>query len=110
MQNEINRNLKNFSTQLIVEEAVKPFPTETDDDLTEAPISVYGTEFEHELMERIIEPDTKGLKKDNLWLKLVDICNLDPEKRLDEVLALIPEDEEVEVTLKKVEEKETKEV
>ena len=50
-------------------------------------------------MDRIEVPEQKGLEKDDLKKKLVDLCNIDPEKRLDEVLALIPEDEEVEVKI-----------
>ena len=48
-------------------------------------------------MERIEQPDVKGLEKDDLKQKLVNLCQIDPEKRLDEVLALIPEGEEVDI-------------
>lgn len=43
-------------------------------------------------MDWIELPEQKGIEKDELKKKLVDLCNLDPEKRLDEVLELIPED------------------
>jgi len=52
-------------------------------------------------MERIEQPDVKGLEKDDLKKKLVDICQIDPEKRLDDILALIPEDQEVDIKVEK---------
>lgn len=90
IQQEINKNIKNFSSKLIEEEVMRPLDTvsfeEDSEEDTEMTDAFAGPQFEEELMNRIEEQDKKGLDKQELKRKLVDLCALDPERRLDEVL------------------------
>lgn len=46
-------------------------------------------------MVRLVEPQKRGISKGELKDKLMDLCNLEKEKRLEDALDHIPEDEEV---------------
>jgi len=50
-------------------------------------------------MTRIISDKEKGLPKQELKSKLVELCNLETEKWLEDALGAIPEDEEIDHSL-----------
>lgn len=115
MQNEIDKNLRQFKIKLVEEENQKNMglnsdamtEVETNDDIQTIGID---TEFDDVLMTRIISDKEKGLPKEALKTKLVELCNLETEKRLDDALGAIPEGEEIDQPLEngdleKVEEK-----
>jgi hypothetical protein len=73
--------------------------TEGDEVTTEGPSVAQSiavdTEFEDALMLRLETANSKGMKKAELKDKLVFLCDLEKEKRLEDTLECIPEDKEL---------------
>ena len=85
MQNEIDKNLREFKIKLVEEENQRQMGVNSDaftevETVDEVQTIGIDTEFDDVLMTRIISDKEKGLPKQELKSKLVELCNLETEK------------------------------